>query len=175
MKVRASVKKICDKCKVIHRQRCCARHLQAPAPSISSVRANAPALLPCGPTGRVRRSQGRALNPEGDKQPAFLGPTLHGQPLHPPPRSLSHARASPTERHTMARIAGVDLPGNKQTRIALTHTSMASATPRALSRSSRKAGVDAVRQDGLPSTRISSTSHPFRSSKKQGGIEGDLR
>ncbi len=48
----------------------------------------------------------------------------------------------------MARIAGVDLPGNKQVRIALTYI-FGIGIPRALS-ILEKAGIDPQRQDGYP-------------------------
>ncbi len=72
----------------------------------------------------------------------------------PPPGVQSRIEAALTEKLNMARIAGVDLPGNKQVRIALTYI-CGIGGPRSL-KILEKARDRPVCQDGAPSTRIRS-------------------
>ena len=71
----------------------------------------------------------------------------------------------------MARIAGVDLPGNKQARIALTYI-YGIGNPRALS-ILEKAGVDAyAKMASFDEDQLNAIRQVI---EKEGGIEGDLR
>ena len=71
----------------------------------------------------------------------------------------------------MARIAGVDLPGNKQTRIALTYI-YGIGNPRALSILT-KAGIDPfVKLSTLDEDQLNKIRQVI---EQEGGIEGDLR
>jgi len=71
----------------------------------------------------------------------------------------------------MARIAGVDLPGNKQARIALTYI-YGIGDPRAL-KILTKAGIDPfVKMSTLDEDQLNKIRGVI---EEQGGIEGDLR
>jgi small subunit ribosomal protein S13 len=71
----------------------------------------------------------------------------------------------------MARIAGVDLPGNKQVRIALTYI-YGIGDPRAL-KILEKAGIDPlVKMGTLDEDQLNLIRQVI---EKEGGIEGDLR
>jgi small subunit ribosomal protein S13 len=71
----------------------------------------------------------------------------------------------------MARIAGVDLPGNKQTRIALTYI-YGIGDPRAL-KILEKAGIDPfVKMATLDEDQLNKIRSVI---EQEGGIEGDLR
>src|ERR1700709_95347 len=71
----------------------------------------------------------------------------------------------------MARIAGVDLPGNKQVRIALTYID-GIGDPRAL-KILEKAGIDPfVKMATLDEDQLNKIRSVI---EQQGGIEGDLR
>ncbi len=74
-------------------------------------------------------------------------------------------------RQSMARIAGVDLPNNKQTRIALTYI-YGIGNPRAL-RILTKADIDPFRKlSTLSEEEINQIRQVI---EQEGGIEGDLR
>ncbi len=71
----------------------------------------------------------------------------------------------------MARIAGVDLPGNKQARIALTYI-YGIGEPRALRFLRRRASTRFVKVATLDEDQL----NKIRSvDRQEGGIEGDLR
>ena len=74
----------------------------------------------------------------------------------------------------MARIAGVDLPGNKQVRIALTYI-YGIGDPRALSSILDEGRHRSARQDGVPIRRGLSSTRSVQVIEQEGGIEGDLR
>src|SRR6201999_3342852 len=80
-------------------------------------------------------------------------------------------RRAPTERHTMARIAGVDLPPNKQARIALTYI-FGIGQPRAL-KILDKAGVDPYAK--MPTLDEDQLNKIRNVIEQEGEIEGDLR
>ncbi len=71
----------------------------------------------------------------------------------------------------MARIAGVDLPNNKQTRIALTYI-YGIGDPRAM-RILTKAGIDPFRK--LATLSEDEINQIRQVIEQEGGIEGDLR
>ncbi len=76
-----------------------------------------------------------------------------------------------TERYTMARIAGVDLPPHKQARIALTYI-FGIGNPRAL-KILEEAGVDPyAKMASLDEDQLNRIRQVIEA---QGGIEGDLR
>ena len=102
------------------------------------------------------------MNPEETAKAVSRQPTT---------RSSQITLASPTERHTMARIAGVDLPGNKQVRIALQYI-YGIGGPRALS-ILEKAGIDPnAKMASLDEDQLNLIRQVI---EKEGGIEGDLR
>ena len=90
----------------------------------------------------------------------------------PSPTPLRDEVREPQPKGTlMARIAGIDLPGNKQTRIALTYI-YGIGNPRALSILT-KAGVDPyVKLATLDEDQLNKIRGVI---EQEGGIEGDLR